>query len=570
MQGSLFGAALLGAITLMSSIALMATSGWLISQASQMPPVLTLSVAVVGVRTFALSRGVARYAERLVSHNATFKSLTGIHRAIFDRLELLAPAGLPAFRSGDLLARLVADVDSVQDLPLRVLMPIFSGVLAASFAIGLTAWILPAAGLILFLTLMFAAIVIPAITIKSAAKSEQATAQTRGELVNELIEFYSGNADIIALGQHEVALTRISQIDSSLTKAASKQAYTIGLASGLLILAQGVAIIASTWAGIVAFKSGQLDGVLLAVLAMIPMAAFESVSNFPSAALALSRVRGSSTRIIEIIEKPLPVIEPAKSAEFSGYPIDLKSISASWFADTHNSADIAIGDIAIGDIAIGDIAIGDIAIGDTAGQDIAVQDVTFKLPENTSIGLVGPSGSGKSTIISVLLKFLTPSTGSYQLGGVNSTELTGTEIRKKLILNSPEQHVFATSIAENLKLASAAPETLTDAQIWQVLEKVDLAQWVKSLPNQLETLIGERGSTMSGGQKQRLTLARLFIANPQVWILDEPTEHLDSKLADRIMAALVADTVNSSLIVASHRPADTANLDQIFKVSRPK
>ena len=560
MQGSLFGAALLGAITLMSSIALMATSGWLISQASQMPPVLTLSVAVVGVRTFALSRGVARYAERLVSHNATFKSLTGIHRAIFDRLELLAPAGLPAFRSGDLLARLVADVDSVQDLPLRVLMPIFSGVLAASFAIGLTAWILPAAGLILFLTLMFAAIVIPAITIKSAAKSEQATAQTRGELVNELIEFYSGNADIIALGQHEVALTRISQIDSSLTKAASKQAYTIGLASGLLILAQGVAIIASTWAGIVAFKSGQLDGVLLAVLAMIPMAAFESVSNFPSAALALSRVRGSSTRIIEIIEKPLPVIEPAKSAEFSGYPIDLKSISASWFADTQNSADIAIGDIAIGDTAIHDIA----------GQDVAIQDITFKLPENTSIGLVGPSGSGKSTIISVLLKFLTPSTGSYQLGGVNSTELTGTEIRKKLILNSPEQHVFATSIAENLKLASAAPETLTDAQIWQVLEKVDLAQWVKSLPNQLETLIGERGSTMSGGQKQRLTLARLFIANPQVWILDEPTEHLDSKLADRIMAALVADTVNSSLIVASHRPADTAKLDQIFEVSRPK
>jgi thiol reductant ABC exporter CydC subunit len=545
MQVSLFGAALLGAITLMSSIALMATSGWLISQASQMPPVLTLSVAVVGVRTFALSRGVARYAERLVSHNATFKSLTGIHRAIFDRLELLAPAGLPAFRSGDLLARLVADVDSVQDLPLRVLMPIFSGALAASFAIGLTAWILPAAGLILFLTLMFAAIVIPAITIKSAAKSEQATAQTRGELVNELIEFYAGNADIIALGQHEVALTRISQIDSSLTKAASKQAYTIGLASGLLILAQGVAIITSTWAGIVAFESGQLDGVLLAVLAMIPMAAFESVSNFPAAALALSRVRGSSERIIEIIEKPLPVIEPAKSAGFSGYLIDLESISASWFADTQNSADKAI-------------------------HDKAIHDVTFKLPENTSIGLVGPSGSGKSTIISVLLKFLTPSTGSYQLGGVNSTELTGTEIRKKLILNSPEQHVFATSIAENLKLASAAPETLTDAQIWQVLEKVDLAQWVKSLPNQLETLIGERGSTMSGGQKQRLTLARLFIANPQVWILDEPTEHLDSKLADRIMAALVADTVNSSLIVASHRPADTANLDQIFKVSRPK
>jgi ABC-type transport system involved in cytochrome bd biosynthesis fused ATPase/permease subunit len=138
------------------------------------------------------------------------------------------------------------------------------------------------------------------------------------------------------------------------------------------------------------------------------------------------------------------------------------------------------------------------------------------------------------------------------------------------MLSSPDQHVFATSIAENLRIAAADPEKLTDEQIWQALEKVQLATWVRSLPNQLQTLVGERGSTMSGGQKQRLTLARLFIANPEVWVLDEPTEHLDSKLADQIMHNVVTATGDKSLIVASHRKADSENLDQVYQVTTPR
>lgn len=535
MQTTLFGAAVLGAITLISSIALMANSGWLISRAAQMPPVLTLSVAVVGVRTFALSRGVARYAERLVSHNATFNSLTGIHSALFDRLERLAPAGLPAFRSGDLLARLVADVDTVQDLPLRVILPITSGLIAASFAVGLTSWILPLAGLILFATLLFAALVIPAITTWSAAKSELATASIRGDLVNELIEFYAGNADIIALGQHDVALNRITELDQQLTKVASKQAYSMGLASGLLILAQGVAIVASSWAGITAFEAGNLDGVMLAVLAMIPMAAFESVSNFPAAALALSRVKGSASRIIEVMDSPIPVLEPIESAELDSADLELVNIEASWLNPTQ----------------------------------VAIKNISFNLPLGSSIGLIGPSGSGKSTIIAVLVKFLSPTDGNYKIGGIDASKLTGEQIRNQLVLNSPEQHIFATTVAENLRIASNHPETLTQEEMWQALEKVDLASWVRTLPNQLETLIGERGSTMSGGQKQRLTLARMFVANPQVWILDEPTEHLDIKLADKVIRAIKGHRIGSSLVIASHRLADTADLDQIIQVSRP-
>ena len=534
MQAQLFGSALLGAMTLISSIALMATSGWLISKAALMPPVLTLSVAVVGVRTFALSRGVARYAERLLSHSATFNSLTQIHRAVFDRLEQLAPAGLPAFRRGDLLARLVADVDSVQDLPLRVVLPITSGIFAASFAVGLSAWLLPIAGLVMFLTLLFAGVFIPLIATWNAAKSEKATAQIRGELVDELIEFYSGNADIIALGQHEAALTRLTELDHKLTAIARKQAFASGLASGLLILAQGVAILCSTYVAIVAFTDGKIDGALLAVLAMIPMAAFESVSNFPNAALALARVRSSANRLIEVMDSPNPITEPSQSSTITSVDIELIDASAAWL-----------------------------------DQD-AVSGVSFKVPQSTSIGLVGPSGSGKSTIVAILQKFLPLRTGKYTIGGVDSTDLNGRAIREKLILSSPEQHIFATSIAENLRLASEHPQDLTDEQMWQALEKVQLANWVRALPNQLETVVGERGSTMSGGQKQRLTLARLFIANPQVWVLDEPTEHLDSALADLIMQNVKAATKNSSLIVASHRLADTEDLDQVYQVHRPQ
>ena len=534
MRAQLFGSALLGATTLISSIALMATSGWLISKAALMPPVLTLSVAVVGVRTFALSRGVARYAERLLSHNATFDSLTGIHRAVFDRLEKLAPAGLPAFRRGDLLARLVSDVDAVQDLPLRVVLPITSGVLAASFAIGLSTWLLPSAGVIMFFTLLFAGLVIPLITSWSAAKSEKATAEIRGELVDELIEFYAGNADIIALGQYEVALNRLTELDEKLTSTARKQAFASGLASGLLILAQGVAILSSTYVAIIAFTDGKIDGALLAVLAMIPMAAFESVSNFPNSALALARVRSSANRLIEVMDKPDPIQEPAESAILNSTEIKLTNATATWL------------------------------------DKASVKEVNFVVPQKSSLGLVGPSGSGKSTIIAILQKFLPLKSGKYTLGGVDSEELTGQAIREKLILSSPEQHIFATSIAENLRLASDHPQELTDEQMWNALEQVQLASWVRALPKQLETVIGERGSTMSGGQKQRLSLARLFISNPQVWLLDEPTEHLDSALADQIMENVLVATKDNSLIVASHRIADTASLDQVYQVSSPQ
>ncbi len=534
-QPALIGSIILGAITLISSTALMATSGWLISRAAQMPPVLTLSIAVVGVRTFALARGVSRYAERLLSHNATFNSLTGLHRVIFDKLEKLAPAGLPAFRRGDLLARLVADVDSVQDLPLRVVLPISAGVLSASFAVGISAWLLPQAGLVMFLTLLFAGTVIPYIAIKSANKSEQETATVRGELIDELIEFYSGNADIISLGQQDLALDRLLNLDSKLTNIASKQSFSTGLAAGLLTLTQGIALVVSTWVAIDAYTSKTLDGVLLAVLAMIPMAAFESVSNFPAAALALSRVRGSANRIVEILDKELIVQEPLAGVEINRTDLALTHLSAVW----PNS------------------------------DKPAIDDVTFELPASKSIGLVGQSGSGKSTIIAVLLKFLMPSSGIYSIGRINSEDISGPEIRGHIILNSPEQHVFATSVAENLRIASDHPHELTDDMMWAVLEKVDLANWVRALPNQLDELIGERGSTMSGGQRQRLTLARLFIANPEIWVLDEPTEHLDSALADRIMNQIFVNKGKSSLIVASHRAADTDPLDQVFKVGRP-
>ena len=524
----LYLASFLSAITMMSAVALMATSGWLISRAAQMPPVLELSIAVVGVRTFALSRGVARYAERLVSHNATFKSLGKIRSSLYEKLETLAPSGLSAFRNGDLMSRLVADVDEIQNLPLRVFLPISSGIVAAIFAVVATWLIFPIAGLVLLLSVAFVAVVSPWLTSRLAAKSERETANLRGELAQELNAFFVGSADILMLGAAEMSLGRITDLDVELTNRHQRLASSLGIASALTVLAQGVAILVSISAAIQAVNVGKLDGVLLVVIALIPMAAFESVASFPAAALSFARVRGSAQRICEVLDAGDPLTNPSTSEKVSGNKISVERVSASWPSSTRK----------------------------------AISEIDLLAEPGSKIGLVGGSGSGKSSIAAVLAKFLPPSEGKYSLGDIDSTNLAGESIREIVKLSLQDSHIFATSIAENLKLAwPDHDQSPTDDQLWAALDKALLSDWVRSLPKGLNTVVGERGTSMSGGQRQRLVVARMFLADPEVWILDEPTEHLNDELADELVASLLSASDGKTLILATHRIMDTTALD---------
>lgn len=527
----LYLASFLSAVTLMSAVALMATSGWLISRAAQMPPVLELSIAVVGVRTFALSRGVARYAERLVSHNATFKSLGKIRSSLYEKLETLAPSGLTAFRNGDLMSRLVADVDEIQNLPLRVFLPVTSGLVAAVFSV-VSAWLIfPVAGLALLVTISFVAIISPWLTSKLAARSERETADLRGELAEELNAFFTGSADLLMLDAADLSLAKISDLDSELTNRNQRLASSLGIASALTVFAQGAAILVSVGAAIQAVNSGKLDGVLLVVIALIPMAAFEAVASFPAAALSLARVRGSAERICDVLDTPDPVLEPMLPMQISGTEISINDVSAHWPGSTRK----------------------------------AISEIDLLAAPGSRIGLVGGSGSGKSSIAAVIAKFLTPSDGKYTLGTLDSTSLAGESIREVVKLSLQDSHVFATTIAENLKLAWPDHDySPSDDQLWVALDKALLSDWVRSLPKGLDTVVGERGTSMSGGQRQRLIAARMFLANPDVWILDEPTEHLNDELADELVANLANIANGKTLIVATHRILDTKSFDHVL------
>jgi ABC-type transport system involved in cytochrome bd biosynthesis fused ATPase/permease subunit len=287
----------------------------------------------------------------------------------------------------------------------------------------------------------------------------------------------------------------------------------------------------SVGAAIQAVNTGTLDGVFLVVIALIPMAAFEAVASFPAAALSLARVQGSAERICEVLDTPDPVLEPESPVQVSGDEIWISEVSAHWPGSTRS----------------------------------AITGIDLLTAPGSQIGLVGGSGSGKSSIAAVVAKFLTPSDGRYSLGSIDSINLAGESVREVIKLSLQDSHVFATSIAENLKLAWPEHEySPSDDQLWVALDKALLSDWVHSLPNGLDTVIGERGTSMSGGQRQRLIAARMFLACPDVWILDEPTEHLNDELADELIANLVSCSNGKTLIVATHRILDTKSFDHVL------
>ncbi|MCQ0007107.1 thiol reductant ABC exporter subunit CydC [Actinomadura madurae] len=274
-------AVLFGVLALGSGVGLMATSAWLISRAAQHPPVLMLMVAIVAVRAFGLGRGVFRYVERLVGHDATFRILADLRARVYERLERLAPGGLPAFRSGDLLNRLVADVDAVQDLFLRVLLPCTIAAVVGGASVGVAWALLPAAGIVLLLALVVAGVVAPWLSAVVSRRAERRTTDLRGELTSHVVDTLQGAPELIAYGAGPDQLAKAEQLDHDFTRATARSATTTGAGAAISALAGGLAVWGDLAVGVPAVRSGALDGVLLAVIVLLPLAAFEVVAGLP-------------------------------------------------------------------------------------------------------------------------------------------------------------------------------------------------------------------------------------------------------------------------------------------------
>jgi thiol reductant ABC exporter CydC subunit len=526
--GRLVLSTLLGAGAMAAAIGLLATSAWLISRASQRPGESALGIAIAGVQFFALSRGLLRYGERLVGHDAAFRVLADVRVRVYQRLEALAPAGLPIFRSGDLLARLVQDVDSLQDVLLRAVPPFASAVLVGAATVGLVWVLLPAAGLILLASLVLAATVVPWLTGTLARRSEARQAGVRGELAAAVTDLVEGAPDLAVFGGVKAQLAKIADADAELTRVASASADTAGIGLALTTLLAGLATWGILLVGIPAVHEGRLDGVLLAVIALIPLAAFELVVGLPAATQSLQRARSSAQRLFAVIDAQAPVTEPATPAALPTPPYELRARSVSARYPNQGTR--------------------------------AVSEVDAGLPPGRRVGVIGPSGAGKSALAGVLLRFLPYEDGSLSLNDSELMRLDGDEVRSVIGLVAQDAHIFDTTLGENLRVGRHDAD---DPELRSALDRVGLRRWLEALPDGLSTELGEHGARLSGGQRQRVAVARAILANFAVLVLDEPAEHLDQRTADAMMGDLLDVTSGRSTVFISHRLAALDGMDEV-------
>jgi thiol reductant ABC exporter CydC subunit len=531
--GRLALATLLGAGAVAAAIGLIATSAWLISRSVQRPQESAVAIAIVGVQFFALARGLCRYAERLVGHDAAFRVLSEIRVSLYTRLERLAPLGLPAFRSGDLLARLVHDVDALQDLLLRVVGPfaIAFGVGAATVAL---VWaMLPAAGLILLMALVIAATFVPWLTGRLAARGEGRQASARAELTSSVVDLIEGAPELVVNGGAAEQLRHTLAADALLTRIAGSGARTAGIGQGLTSLCCGLAMWGALLVGVTAVHAGRLNGVLLAGLALIPLVSFELVTGLPTATQTLQRVRRCAARVFEVMDTPAPVSEPAHPLALPPPPHVLRVRGLRF---TYPGA----------------------------GRS-ALDGIDLDLSPGRRVAVVGASGAGKSTLAGVLLRFLPYDGGSVTLDGVEVSDLDGDAARTVIGLVSQDAHVFDSTLEENLRLARRGAST---DDLRAALAAVRLLDWIEQLPAGLSTEVGERGARMSGGQRQRLVIARALLADFPLIVLDEPGEHLDTQTADAIVADLLAVTHETGALLITHRLAGLEEVDEVLVLDR--
>ena len=519
---------LLATVAVGFGVALLATAGYLISRAAEQPPILSLTVTIVLVRFLGLARPVARYADRLASHDLALRALGRIRARVYERIEPLAPGRLEAYRRGDLLARMVGDVDTLQGLYVRALLPGAVALVVGAACILVAALILPAAAAILAGGLLVAGVPLPWLSARLARAVGRRQAVARGTLTAELVELLRGAPELVVFGQEERTLARVRELDVALARLGRRDALVAGLGDALTILVAGLTVTGVLAVAVSATAAGSLDPVLVATLALLALASFDAVTPLAPAARELSSTLASGRRVLEVLDRApavrepeLPVPAPPRRA-----PVRLEGVTARY----------------------------------DPVEEPVLRDLDLELAPGRKVALVGPSGAGKTTVTRLLLRFLDPERGRVTIGGRDVREYAQADVRRHFAIAGQESYLFDSTIRENLRLAR--PEA-TDAELWAVLLLARLDAWVASLPGGLDARVGEEGSRLSGGQRQRLTLARALLTEAPVLVLDEPTAHLDPETATAVMDDVLAAAAGRTVLLITHRPEGLERMDEV-------
>ncbi|ANJ28877.1 hypothetical protein ATC03_11415 [Agromyces aureus] len=565
--GRLAPSVLSGIASGLSAIALLACSAWLIARAAEQPPVLYLSVAVVGVRAFALGRAVFRYLERLTGHDASFRQLAAIRTGVFERMLPVAPDGLAGARRGDLLARFVDDVDELQNVPLRVVQPLVSAAVVLVAAVVGVAILAPASALAVLACLVIGVGLTLLAQSFAAARAERELAPLRGALQAAVLEHVQSVDVLVAFDAAETSRARIERLGERLARATRARVMAAGAASASMTAIGGFAVAASLAAAAPLLEDGRIGGPVFAVLALVPLAIAEVAAAIPLAATARRQARASAARVESAVPArvpegiPVPPQEPADPPTGDGPPaIGLRGVRASWPAvGERPEAPEASATPETPTTMDGDVDGDGASRRLDAASGTALEHVDLDLAPGECVLLRGPSGAGKTTLAHVLVRFLDYG-GSYRVGGVEARALDPDALRRIVGLVEQRPWLFDETVRQNLLFAR---EGATDDDLLDALERVGLRDWAEQRGG-LDARVGERGSLVSGGQAQRIALARAVLAGFPVLVLDEPTANVDAVQADELMRDLVnaARDAGRTVLVISHAPVDDRLVDR--------
>jgi thiol reductant ABC exporter CydC subunit len=484
---------------------------------------------VVAVRAFSVGRGVFRYAERLASHDVAFRVLADLRVRVYRRLERLAPAGLHTFRSGDLLARLVSDVDATQELFLRGVGPPLAAAVVGAGAVT-AVWLLVAApaGVALAAGMAAGGVLVPWLAAGRARRAGQRTASARGGFSASLTDVLAGAADLHAFGACDDALAGLSAADRDLTALARRSSSGEGLGVGLGTAVAGITVWVVLLLGVAAVAAGPLSRVPLAAAVLTALAAFEAVAPLPAAAISLGQARAAAGRVEAVLDTPEPVTDPPDPLPRPTGPllVALRGARVRY---------------------------------DPAGP-LALDGVDLDLWPGRRVALVGPSGAGKSTVAALLLRFCELSGGSATLCGADLARYRADDVRTVIGGCPQDPHIFDATIRENIRLAR--PEA-SEADLAAAAAAARLLPWVGTLPQGWDTPVGAHGGAVSGGERQRIALARALLADPALLILDEPAAHLDPATRRALTADLLAVTQGRAALLITHELDGLEEVDEI-------
>lgn len=537
----------LGVLALGSSVALMATAGWLIATASTHPPVLTLLVAVVAVRTFGIGRGVLRYAERLVSHDVALRITGAMRSALITSLTALVERGGALGRRSGLLSLVVSDSDEVAEILLRGLLPLISASVVGTAAVLLAWSLVPAIGIALLLCLLLGGALLPVLTARRTVAVERAAVASRLERDQLLTETLDQINDLVAIGALPSALVRLAAHEDAQQPVRQSAARLAGIGAAVGIVTTGAAVVLTAVLGAPAVTSGRIGPAWLAVLVLLPLALTEMVGAVHDGATALARSDAAGRRLSALL---LPGPARGVPGQIAEPPAGVPT-GPSAGQNAEPSAGVPTGTIRLRGVT---------ARWPGADQDTLL-GIDLDLPPGGRVVIIGESGSGKSTLAAVLVGLLTPTGGAITVDGHPITTLAGSAVASWA---DQDAHLFDTSIRQNILLAR--PEA-TSAEFEEACAAAGLREWLSELSAGADTAVGEHGQAVSGGQRQRISLARAFLAGRPLIVADEISAHLDEATAETVTAAVMRPDDARCALLITHRPKDAQWADQVLEMS---